>query len=101
VVDAQRGEQAVEVVAVLDKRVRRGVGRRQLPGVAHPDEIGHDASSEWQDVRHDVAPQVGRSRVAVEEHDRVAVPFVDVGHRYAVDDACVLLERQCRVDHGS
>jgi hypothetical protein len=37
----------------------------------------------------------------VEEHDRVPVTFVDVGHRYAVDGEGVLLERERGVDHGS
>src|SRR5258708_1169307 len=36
-------------------------------------------------MRHHVPPQIRRSRVAVQEDDRVAVAFVQIGHRDAVD----------------
>ena len=57
-----------------------GVAAGDLVRVAHPDQVGGDAPAEVLHVRDDVAPEVGRRRVAVQEEDRVALADVDVGH---------------------
>jgi len=41
----ERLEQGVEVAAVLDEAIRAGATVRQLVGVAHADQVGHDAAA--------------------------------------------------------
>jgi len=70
------------------------VRHRGWARVAHADEVGHDAATKPGDVRHDVAPQVRRRRVAVQEDDRRTGPDVDVGHVDAVDVDVLFGERK-------
>ena len=75
--EAKRVEPRVEVTGVVGEPVR---AVRRLAGVAHADEVGGEAARLSGQVRDDVAPQVGRRWVSVEEHDGVAVAGLDVRH---------------------
>ncbi len=63
-------EQAVEILPMMDEAVGAGADFVELVGVALADQIRGDAAAPTGQVGDDVAPQVGRGRVAVEEHDR-------------------------------
>jgi hypothetical protein len=97
--DAQRGEERFEIAPVLDQGVRIRSAAGQLLGVAHADQVGRDAPAARLEVRHDVAPQIGRGRVAVQEDDRVAPPGLDVGHRPVQHGAEPLLVGHDLADH--
>src|SRR4051794_18266368 len=78
-------EEGVEVTPMLVERVTVRARVTQLVGVAHADEIGSHAPPEALQMGDDVAPEVTRRRVAVEEQDRppagmAAGGGVDVGH---------------------
>src|SRR3546814_1330197 len=44
-----------------------------------------DQPSQPGAMRHDIAPQIGRRRIAVLEEDRIAGPLIDIGHAPALD----------------
>ena len=77
--DIERLEAARRGSAVLDEAVASG-RRRELVGVAHADQVGRDAAALVCEVRHHVAPEVRRGRVAVQEDDRRPRSHLDVGH---------------------
>ena len=52
---------------------------RRPPRLAHTDQIGSKTATEHVDMRDDVAPEVGRRGIAVQEDDRLARARVDVG----------------------
>jgi hypothetical protein len=72
---AEGVEPGVEVVGVVGEAV---AGRGAGP--AHADKIWGQAAAQVGDVRDDVAPQVRRGRVAVQEDYRVALAGFDVVH---------------------
>ena len=82
-VEVQSDEEGVQIAAMFQKRVAVRPASLELLGVAHPDQVRRYAPGLSLDVGNDVAPQVGRGRVAVQEDDRVAAPDVDVRHSLA------------------
>jgi len=60
--------------------VEVGVVDVGLIALAHADEVRRHAAGERLDVRDDVAPEVGRRRVAVQEEHVLALANVDVVH---------------------
>ena len=70
-------QQRIEIEPMIDESIR---APRDLVGIPHADQIGRDGAGGRRDVRHDVPPQVGRRRVAMQEHDRIAFTGVNVGH---------------------
>src|SRR5262249_60827173 len=82
----QRLEPSVEIARVVDEPIS-STGR--LAGVAHPDQVGGEAAVTARDVGDDVAPEIGRRRVAVQEDDRIPGACVDVGH-LGVEDSDTL-----------
>src|SRR6185437_8035447 len=56
-----------------------------LARLTHPDEVGREAAAESAQVRNHVAPEIRRSRVAVQKNDRIAAPAVDVCYRGSGD----------------
>ena len=62
-----------EAVAVRSARL-------ELGRVPHADQIGRDAAAKLLQVRDDVAPEVGRGRVSVQEDDGVPPAHLDIGH---------------------
>ena len=63
---AHRVEPGVEVAGM----VGQPVGDIGLAGLAHPDQVRREAPGLVRHVRNHVPPEVGRGRVAVQEHDR-------------------------------
>ena len=68
------------------KAVSVGAGVCELVGIAHPDEIWREATAEAGDLRHHIAPQVRRGRIAVQEKKRwLAFANLDIGHSLVAD----------------
>src|SRR3546814_18200768 len=63
------------------------LGRRrvELVRMAHADQVTGDQPDQPGAMAQDIAPQIGRSRIAVLEEDRIAGPFIDIGHAPALD----------------
>lgn len=76
--DPEGVEQAVGKAAVLDEPVAPRPGAGQLVRRAHADQVRGEAPTPAP--AEDVAPETGRRRVAVQEHDRVAGARLPVGH---------------------
>ena len=57
----------------------------ELVRVAHADKIDGNTAALIGQVRHDVAPEIGRSRVAMLKNNRVAFTDLDIGHRFAIN----------------
>jgi hypothetical protein len=93
-------EQRIEVAAVLDEAIRTRAAVGQLVGIAHADQVGGDAPAQRLQVRNDVAPQIGRSGVSVQEHDRVALPHVHLRHPASQDLAPTLFVGERCTNHG-
>ena len=81
--DPERFEQGIEITGVLGEGVAVRSRVVQLVGVAHADQVRRQAMPEAGHRRHDVAPQVGRGGIAVQEHDRIALTHFGVGHLLA------------------
>src|SRR5207249_1417970 len=91
-----RVEPGVEISHVVGKPVVAARGT----GLPHADENGRQTPAETGDVRDDVAPDVRRRRVPVEEHDRVARARVDVGD-FGVEDLDALARVRIGDGQGS
>src|SRR5208337_2617638 len=70
-------EERVEMPGMILEAIRASRRRTRR---AHPDEIRRDASRMRREVRNDVAPEVRRGRIAVQENDRIAAAGVRVGN---------------------
>src|SRR3546814_4042269 len=81
----ERLPQRVEIVTMLGIGITRGPRRIELVRIAHADQVTGDQPSQPGAMRHDIAPQIGRRRIAVLEEDRIAGPFIDIGHAPALD----------------
>ena len=98
VAEVELVEQAVEIPAVFDERVRVRSDVVEFVRVVFSDEVGNDATRLALNVRHDVAPEVRGGRVAVEEHDDIAVSSVlrsgvVIRHLFAVDGEMLFAQR--------
>jgi hypothetical protein len=67
---------------------------RNLGRITHADEIGSDAAPELLHVRNDVAPEIGRSRITVQQHDRITLADIHVSHAESVNVDVLFLERE-------
>ncbi len=78
--DAEQVKECIQVAAVLDEGVgvRAAVG--QLLRIAHADEIRRDTAAQSFQVRNDIAPEVGRGGIAMQEDNRIAASYLDVRH---------------------
>jgi hypothetical protein len=79
------GEPGVEVAGVVGV----AVGDVGLAGLTHADEIRREGAGLAGDVGDDVAPDVRRRRVAVDEHHRLAGAGLAVGHERVEDRRAV------------
>jgi hypothetical protein len=95
--EVERLEPGVEVTDVIDEAIA-AAGR--LARAPHADEVGSQTASGVGQLRDDVAPEIGRRRVAVQEHDGIAGPDVDVGHVGVEDVQPPPLEPICRREPG-
>src|SRR3546814_3622158 len=80
----ERLPQRVEIVTMLGIGITLGPRRIELVRIAHADQVTGDQPSQPGAMRHDIAPQIGRRRIAVLEEDRIAGPFIDIGHAPAL-----------------
>ena len=65
--------------------------------MTHPDHVGRDQASKTLNLRDDISPEIGRCRIAVQEHDRLPLSVIVEGHLLIVD-----FERpfgQCKLTH--
>ena len=97
--NANRLQQTVEVVPVFHEPVAVRPTLRQLRGIAHPDQVRRHQPALPLQVRHHVAPQVRRGRIAVQKDDRIALAMVDIGHLETVDLDPFLLVARVGGDH--
>ena len=101
VAEGQRIPQCVQVLALFGEGVALRTRRFELGGVAHADQVAGDQAPEAAAVRHHVAPQIGRGRVAVLEDDRVALALIQIGHAPALHGEELLLRERGGADrHG-
>src|SRR3546814_1370897 len=82
--EIERLPQRVEIVTMLGIGITLGPRRIELVRIAHADQVTGDQPSQPGAMRHDIAPQIGRRRIAVLEEDRIAGPFIDIGHAPAL-----------------
>ena len=73
----------VKVLPVFDKAIAPGSGIIELVRVSHADQVRCDDATESFGVGHDVPPEKGRRRIAVEEQDGVAFSLINAGHGLA------------------
>src|SRR5262249_59490648 len=76
--ESQGLEPRVQIQGVIDEPIRAA---GCSPRFAHADEVRGQAPPVWLEGRDNVAPEVGRGGVAVQEHDRWSVAGLDEGHR--------------------
>ena len=84
-------QKLVQAAAVLGEGVDAGTRVREFVRVSHSDEVRRDAATTTRNVGNDVPPQIGRGRVAVQEHDRRAGARLDIRHLHAVAQTHELL----------
>jgi hypothetical protein len=70
---------------MLQKAVASRIGALKLFGISHSDQVRRYAPSALRNHRHDVAPDIRRSRIAMKEHDRRPTSKLHVGHALAVN----------------
>src|SRR3546814_6154542 len=73
------------IVTMLGIGITLGPRRIELVRIAHADQVTGDQPSKPGAMRHDIAPQIGRRRIAVLEEDRIAGSFIENGHAPALD----------------
>ena len=74
-----------KIVSMLRIPVAVHAGVVQLVGVPHADQIDGNTPAMSRKRRDDVAPEVGRRRVAVLQHDRGTTAHFDISHLFAFD----------------
>ena len=75
--DPQGVEPRVQIARMVDKAVSL---RRRFSGLAHSDQVGRQAATVFAEIGDDVPPEVGRGRITMKEHDRIALADVDEAH---------------------
>jgi hypothetical protein len=85
---------------MLSEGVRGWATLRELVRVAHPNQIRRDTPANVLQVRDDIAPDIGRGWIAVQQDDRVANATLDVRHRVA-EDLLPLLGQDSAVSHAA
>ena len=89
--------QREQIVALLGVGVAAGPGVLELVGIPHADQVAGDQAAEAGAMRHHIAPEIGRGRVAVLEHDRVAAAVLDIGHALAFDGGEFFRRKACEI----
>src|SRR5260370_14022053 len=93
-------EQPIDETAMLQKAIPIRIGAFQLFRVSHANEVRRDAAGLRRDMRHNIAPDIGRRRIAVQEDDRRPVPELRIGHPLS-EYLAELLWRFFDGEHGS
>src|SRR6266852_791320 len=65
---------------MLQKAIPIRIGPFQLFRVSHANEVRCDAAGLRRHMRHNIAPDIGRRRIAVQEDDRRPVAELRIGH---------------------
>src|SRR5260221_9717005 len=76
-------EQPVDETTMLQEAITIRIGAFQLFRVSHANEVRRDAAGLRRYMRHDIAPDIGRSRIAVQEDDRRPAAELRIGHLLA------------------
>ncbi len=74
-------QQGIEIGAVFNETIGLRATLRQFVRVAHTDQIRCDTPPQPLEMRHDIAPEIGRRRVAMQKENGVATALIDVSHR--------------------
>jgi len=75
-----RIDEGVEIAAMGRESIGIRTGIGQFGGIAHADQIRRDQPAVSFQLGNDVAPQIGRGRVAVQKQDRPARAAFVIGH---------------------
>ena len=78
--DAKGFEKSKSVFAIFGEGVAIGGSVRDLLRVTHTNHVDGDEATTAFEMRHDIAPEIGRGRVAVKKDDGVAGAFFDISH---------------------
>src|ERR1700733_5977936 len=78
--NSKRLEPGIQVALLISKPI---AAIRRSSRIAHPNKVRRQATPERQQERDDVAPQVRRCRIAVQENNRISLSDIDAGHRRA------------------
>ena len=92
VAQVQLIEQPIEVLTMFNERVRPWASVVELVGVALADQIRCDTTSLARNVGDNVAPQVGRCWIAMQEDHWVAGTDIVVRHLFAVNGLVLLAQ---------
>ena len=79
-VDAELVKECIQVATMLYESVRVRAAVGQLVRVAHAYEVRRDTAAQSFQVRNNIAPEVGRGRVAVQKDDGIAVSYLCIRH---------------------
>ena len=75
-----RIDESPEISAVSGEAIGIGTGRSQLGGIAHADQIRHDQPAQTFQLGDNVAPEIGRGRIAVQEQHGTSLAAFVIGH---------------------
>ena len=98
--DAQLFKQSKQIFAVFDEGIAVRARVIELVTIAHANQVWRDQASLACKVGHHIAPQIGRHRVAMQEDNRIAGPFFDIGHLLTMDGGKFLFVAERR-SHAS
>jgi hypothetical protein len=73
-------DEGSEIFAVGREAVGVGIGIGQFGGIAHADHIRRDQPAASRKPGNDVAPEIGRGRIAVQKQHRRALAAFMIGH---------------------
>ena len=98
----QRLQRAVEIDQMFGNHVTARAAIGQLVGIPLPDIVQRDQTAEPFEVRHDIAPHIGRRGVPVHEDDGITFPFIHIGQPAAIHFEILLRVAHFRIDesHG-
>ncbi len=75
-----RIDEGSEIPTVGRETIGVAIGIWQFGGIAHPDQIRRDQPAEPLQFGNNVAPQIGRGRIAVQKQHRRALAALMIGH---------------------
>jgi hypothetical protein len=75
-----RIDEGSEISAVGRETIGVGIGIWQFGGIAHADQVRRDQPAAPLKFGNDVAPQIGRGRIAVQKQHRRALAALVIGH---------------------
>jgi hypothetical protein len=64
----------------IGKMIDKTICNMRLPGLPHANVIHRKTASVWFEMRDDIAPQIRRGGIAVEEHDGITGTRLQIVH---------------------